>query len=337
VAAPPGIDERSVGDWLVSHVEGVRSPLTFRLLAGGHSNLTYDVADAAGRHVVLRRPPVGEVLATAHDMVREHTIQAALGPTQVPVATMLGLCRDAAVTGAPFYVMSSVDGHVLRDQSATEPFPAAWRRRAAVDLVRTLALVHTLDPDAIGLGSLSRRDGYIARQLARWHTQWQRTEKDDLPLVDQLHAELVVRVPSQTRVSLVHGDYRFENCILDEHGAVAAVLDWELATLGEPLADLALLLIYWSRPDDPAAIFPGAPTAAEGFPERAEVLEIYARESAADVSMVDYYLAFGYWKLACISAGVLARYRAQGQPSYPGLSTQAERCAVAAAAALERG
>jgi aminoglycoside phosphotransferase (APT) family kinase protein len=336
VSAPAGIDVGLLTDWLVGEVPPLRPPLTFRRLAGGHSNLTYDVADTAERHVVLRRPPVGETLATAHDMTREFTILAALGPTRIPVPDVLALCSDSSVTGAPFYVMSRVEGPVLRDLAATEPFPPAWRRTAAIDLIRTLAVLHTLDPDAIGLGRLGRKDGYLVRQLARWYAQWKSTEQEELPLMDELHAELVARAPAQSRVSLVHGDYRFENCILHDDGSVAAVLDWELATLGEPLADLALLLIYWTRREEPTAIFPSAPTAAEGFPEKPEVCEIYAREGGFDLGILDYFLAFGYWKLACISAVVLAQYRAQNSAGFSGLATQARRCALAAAAVLER-
>ncbi len=334
-----GIDEPRVTGWFDEHVPGVRAPLSFSLIAGGHSNLTFRVDDAAGHRYVLRRPPLGEVLATAHDMGREHRIISALGPTEVPVAPALGLCDDPAVNGAPFYVMGYVDGQVLRtaEQSRTA-LDLEGRRRAGASIVDVLATIHAVDPDAVGLGDLGRRDGYIERQLKRWHGQWTKSKTRDYPLVDEVHEELARRVPPQGPATIVHGDYRLDNCMLGSDGRVVAVLDWEICTLGDPLADVGLLIVYWAEPGDEAAV--GGATTVEGFPGRDDLLERYAERSGRDLSQIDYYVAFGHWKLACIVEGVYARYAAgalgAGHDGWERFGAVVEQSAQAAAAAVER-
>jgi aminoglycoside phosphotransferase (APT) family kinase protein len=290
---------------------------------------------------VLRRPPLGHVLATAHDMGREHTIISALGPTDVPVAPAVGLCTDDAVNGAPFYVMDFVDGLVVRDAAAAQSMSVEARRTAGTSIADTLARIHAVDPDAVGLGDLGKKEGYIARQLKRWYGQWNQSKTRELPLVDQVHDELAARTPEQGPAAIVHGDYRLDNCMVDPAtGEVIAVLDWEICTLGDPLADVGLLMVYWTEATDEHPALLTAPTAVEGFPSRKELLDRYAEASGRDLSQIEFYTAFGYWKLACIVEGVYARYvgGAMGGSAsgFEGFATQVDRCAEAAAAAVER-
>ncbi len=305
----PGIDVDNVTGWFADHVPGVVAPLAFSLIAGGRSNLTYRVTDQASGDWVLRRPPTGHVLATAHDMSREHRIISALAPTNVPVAPVVGLCTDDAVNGAPFYVMGFVDGLILRDTAAASDVSPAVRRRAGLSLAETLAKVHAVDPDTIGLGELGRKDGYIARQLKRWNGQFEQSD-GDVPAVTEAYKRLLAAIPEQGEPAIVHGDYRLDNCMVDDSGNVIAVLDWELCTLGDPLADLGLLMVYWAEPNDPYAALPGVATVLEGFPTRAELVAAYEAAGGRPVGNLDYYVAFGYWKLACILQGVATRYKA---------------------------
>jgi aminoglycoside phosphotransferase (APT) family kinase protein len=303
-----GIDADRVTAWLQQRVPSLVEPLSFELITGGHSNLTYTVADAAGGRWVLRRPPLGHVLATAHDMGREHRIISALGPTDVPVPPVVGLCQDDEVNGAPFYVMEFVDGTVVRDVTTAERFTVEQRRAAGDSLIDVMARIHAVDLDAVGLADLGRHEGYIERQLKRWHGQFEKSRTRELPIMDGVHDRLRAAIPEQGPATIVHGDYRLDNCMLGDDGRVIAVLDWEICTLGDPLADLGLLLVYWTDPDEvnPAAIT--AATTAEGFPRKAELVARYAEVSGRDVSTIDFYVAFGYWKLACILEGVYARY-----------------------------
>jgi aminoglycoside phosphotransferase (APT) family kinase protein len=309
-----GIRDAEVTRWMVDHV-GATAPLTFELIAGGRSNLTYRVTDATGRAYALRRPPTSHVLPTAHDMVREHTIISALAPQGVPVATPLGLCVDESVNDRPFYVMEFVEGAILRDRAQAEAaFDVATRSRIGDNLAATLARLHEVDVNAAGLGDLARHDGYIERQIRRWRGQYEQMAVpgvDHGGLVEAVGDALAASIPPQQRVAVVHGDYRLDNTVLDERGEVRAILDWEICTLGDPLADLGLLLVYWSEVGDgSAALLGSAPTTAEGFATRQEVLAAYAARTTLDVSRVGFYQAFGYWKLACILQGVFARYSA---------------------------
>ena len=309
-ADPEGIDGAKVTAWIVDTVTDVTPPLSYTLIAAGRSNLTYRAQDAVGRAMAIRRPPLGHVLPTAHDMGREHRILAALGPTSAPVPIALGLCEDLAINGAPFHVMEFVEGTVLRDEDDARALAPEVRSAIGDNLARTLAALHTLDVDAIGLGELGRHDGYIERQLRRWSGQFATTQVpgvDHKGAVEAVGAELGRRVPPQRRVSLVHGDYRLDNVVLDEAGAVKAILDWELCTLGDPMADVGLMLCFWAQPGERPPLLV-APTTSPGFASRAQLLDSYATASEVDVSDIDFYLAFGYWKLACILQGVYARY-----------------------------
>jgi aminoglycoside phosphotransferase (APT) family kinase protein len=307
-----GIDRASVDRWLGEHVRGATAPFRFRLIAGGRSNLTYEVVGADGHRFVLRRPPLGNVLQSAHDMGREHRIISALAPTAVPVATALAHCDDVAVTGAPFYVMEFVDGAILRtEQDAEAHFDPAGRAAIGRSLVDVLADLHALDPDEVGLGTLGRKEGYVERQLRRWHTQFQNSKDRDVPVVDEVHRRLAAHVPAQQRTSIVHGDFRLDNCMIGPDGRVRAVLDWELCTLGDPLADLGLLVVYWAQQgDEPWRMLTGRATSAPGFPTREEIAARYAERSDLDTSELHFYVALGFWKLACIYEGIRARYGA---------------------------
>lgn len=303
-----GIAADRVTAWLRERVPRLDEPLEFALITGGHSNLTYTVTDQAGRRWVLRRPPLRQVLATAHDMAREHKIISALAATDIPVAPAVGLCIDEAVNGAPFYVMEFVDGRIVRDPASAEALSLDERRAAGRSIVDVLARIHALDVDAIGLGDLGRKDDYLARQLKRWYGQFEKSKMRELPALDEAHRRLVEGIPPQGPAAIVHGDYRLDNCMLGPDGTIVAVLDWEICTLGDPLADLGLLLVYWGDRNAPNPTGIPAPTTLEGFPTPAELVEGYVERSGRDVGAIDYYVAFGYWKLACILEGVYARY-----------------------------
>jgi aminoglycoside phosphotransferase (APT) family kinase protein len=303
-----GIDEEKVGAWLADNIAGASAPFTFELIAGGRSNLTFRAVDANGTALVVRRPPLGHVLATAHDMAREHRLISAVGTTDVPVPRALGLCTDEEVNGAPFYVMGFVEGVVLDTPEKASVMERDVRRTAGFHLIDVLADLHAVDVDAVGLGDLARHGGYVERQLKRWSTQWANSKTRELPVIDEVERRLRERIPAQQGTSIAHGDYRFGNCLVDpEAGVVKAVLDWELCTLGDPLADLGYIGVYWTDEGGPASRF-NDPTPAGGFPKYAELVERYAARTGRDVSDVEYYRAFGSFRLAVIAEGVYARY-----------------------------
>lgn len=308
-SVPTGIDAERVGRWLDDNVAGAAGPYRYRMIAGGHSNLTFAVDDAVGRRRVLRRPPLSHGLASAHDMGREHRIIAALSATAVPVPTAVGFCDDESVNGAPFYVMDFVDGHVIRDVAEAEAVltPAA-RATASRSLVDTMVAIHSVDLGAVGLADLARHEDYLARQLRRWYGQWTQQRTRDLPLIDEVHDALIANLPEQGPATIVHGDYRLDNTILAADGTVAAILDWEICTLGDPLADIAMLAVYWNGPDDVQSPWDGGACRAAGFWNRQQLIDHYAAQSGRDLSRLDTYLAFANWKLACILEGVYARY-----------------------------
>jgi aminoglycoside phosphotransferase (APT) family kinase protein len=340
-SAIEGIDVGKVSAWFEANIPDVEPPFAFELIAGGRSNLTYRVTDGGGRAYVLRRPPTSHVLPTAHDMGREHRIIAALGPAGLPVAPSLGFCADKTVTGGQFYVMGYVEGHVLRDaETAAKVLDPAGRQRSGQSLVDVLADIHAVDVDAVGLGDLGRREGYITRQLKRWYGQYQQSKEmggPEVPAVDKVHTILSRAIPEQGQTAIVHGDYRLDNTILGDDGTVRAVLDWEICTLGDPLADVGLLMVYWSEPGEETPPLLVAPTTLAGFPSRAEMRDRYAARSGRDLADLDFYVAFGYWKLACIIEGVFARYAGGAgggdRSDFRGLADQATTLAEAAAEA----
>jgi aminoglycoside phosphotransferase (APT) family kinase protein len=341
-----GIDVAKVGAWFAEHAPAAAPPLAYERIAGGHSNLTYRVSDAGGHEWALRRPPLGKTLSSAHDMAREHRVVAALGGTGVPVAPVVGLCEDEAVNGAPFYVMEFVRGPVLRGTAEAEAaFPDKGdRHRIGMRVADTLAAIHAVDPDAVGLGDLGRKEDYVARQLRRWYGQWEKSKTRELAAIDSVHDRLAARIPAQVGASIVHGDYRLDNMILADSGEVAAVVDWELCTLGDPLADLGTLMAYWPERSAPDVAIGMPANLLPGFPTREELAARYAEASGRDISALDFYTALGYWKLAIILEGVYARYSAGGygkaDAEDPGLQAFAllvERLAEAAAEIAPRG
>ena len=338
---PNGISE-NVEQWLADNIAGAVAPFSYVQIAGGHSNLTFAVTDAAGSKYVLRRPPLGHRLASAHDMGREHKIIAALADSKVPVAPALGFCDDPTVNELPFYVMRFVDGLVVRDKAFAESAlsPSA-RTRASESIVDTMVAIHGVDIHAVGLADLGKHEGYIARQLKRWHQNIVDQRTRDLPLVESVYEELLRRIPEQKEVTLVHGDYRLDNCMVNSHGDVIAVLDWEICTLGDPMADLGLLMVYWNGPGDDTSAWSNSVCTADGFLNRGDLAARYERVSGRDISQLDFYTAFAFWKLACIIEGVYARYLggALGEKDPAELEPfriQVDGAAQKAAACLER-
>lgn len=308
-AAPaPGLDVERLTPWLSANVPGLAAPLCYTFISGGRSNLTYRIDDDAGRSIVLRRPPLGGVLRTAHDMSREWRVISALSATAVPVPTPLAY-GDESVLGACFYVMEYVPGHIIAEPEEAAVLSAAARQTCGHELVRVLALLHALEPRDVGLADFGRRGDYVARQLHRWHAQVHSSVARPVPAIDELHRLLASVIPAQQAASIAHGDYRLGNIIVDASGQVRAVLDWELSTLGDPLADVGWLLSTWAQPQE-EYVGVTAPTVAGGFPTRQEMLRAYGELSGLDTTDIEYYVAFARWRGACIAEGVYARYRA---------------------------
>jgi aminoglycoside phosphotransferase (APT) family kinase protein len=309
----PGIpDPAALARWLEAHGIASGGHLDIALIAGGRSNLTYRL-DFGGSRLVLRRPPLGHVLPTAHDMSREFRVLTALRDTDIPVPTPVALCTDPDVIGAPFYLMAFVDGHVLRTRQDGEELTADQGRQLSERLAEMLSAIHGVDIAGVGLTGFGRPVGYLARQLARWQRQWELSNTRDMPGYDRLVERLTAGLPDDGDHTLVHGDFRLDNMLvtLGAHPAVAAVVDWEMSTLGDPLADLGLTLIYWADPADPGwlDINVGASvTAMPGFLSRAEIAARYAELTGRDLSGIGYYMAFGCFKLAVVLEGIHARF-----------------------------
>lgn len=303
----------ALAEWLRAKVPSIPTPVQVRRISGGHSNLTYRITDAAGTDWALRRPPTGGVLATAHDMSREWRFIAALADTPVPVAPAVAYCADQDVLGADFFLMGFVEGVVPGDLEAGAAIPEEIRRAAGLACADVLAALHAVEPDAVGLGELRRPGSYLERQLRRWHRQAHDSAVEDLALIDEGHRLLVEGMPAVEETTIAHGDYRPGNLSFGPDGSIGAIFDWELATLGEPLADLGYLLASWGRPGDAVPEITSGPTTLPGWPERDEVLARYVERSgrgdriAAESS---YWEAFARWRSACIGAGVYTRYAA---------------------------
>jgi aminoglycoside phosphotransferase (APT) family kinase protein len=324
---PPGLDLNRLREYLDAHCPGVLDgPLTAEVIAGGKSNLTYRVFGASDS-IVLRRPPLAHVLPTAHDMSREYTVIAALHPTGFPVADPLHLCTDKDVIGAPFYLMSYVDGLVLRDADDIAALSLAEATRSSELLVDTLAALHATDPAAIGLGEFGRPEGYLERQVRRWHQQWEASKTRELAMLEEVAAKLRDTVPTGGRTGIVHGDFRLDNCMYAKDlSRILAVLDWEMATLGDPLADLGLMVVYTDLADQGLAPTQPHIGPEQGFLTGDQLIERYAEKAWAGspIDEIGWYVALGYYKLAIISEGIHARYLL-GMTVGPGFDQMGER------------
>ncbi len=303
-----GIQVDNVTAWFRDHALAVTPPLDFDLIAGGHSNLTFKVTDQDDHHWVLRRPPLFQVLESAHDMGREFRVIDALQGSDVPVPSTIGFCEDLDVNERPFYVMDFVDGQVLRSPEEATAFGTDRLADVTKSLIEVLARIHAVDVDAVGLGELGRKENYVARQLRRWMGQFEASKTRERPELVAVHDHLVDRIPAQGTAGLVHGDYRLDNCLIAADGSIAAVLDWELCTLGDTLADVASLMTYWARPTDGFTPIDIAPTLADGFPERDQLLDWYQEAVGRNIDNIDFYLSFASWRLASILEGVYSRY-----------------------------
>jgi aminoglycoside phosphotransferase (APT) family kinase protein len=340
-AAPsdPSLPEpTAVADWLRRYRPEVRPPLEISLITGGRSNLTYLLTDADGPRWVLRRPPLSGVIASAHDVLREYRIMHALAGTGIPVPTMVAECSDLEVIGAPFFAMDYVAGIVLRDQDTAErELPEAARANVGDSIIDALAALHRLPPSDVGLADLGKGTGYITRQLGRWELQLERLGVPASAAMHGVLTRLQAGVPVQQEVTIVHGDYRPGNTIVSPQGQVLALLDWELATLGDPLADLGWLMAYWGSPDETPLPL-SVPTRALGFSRPERLIERYAELTGRSVDDLGFYVAFALWRLAAIIAGVNARVRQHaygaGQPADdPSADERVEQLIAAAAAA----
>lgn len=308
-----GLDLARLQRYFADHVEGATSgPLTGTLISGGRSNLTFIVGDGT-QEFVLRRPPLGHVLPTAHDMAREYRVINALRDTAVPVPRALAFCDDTAVNDAPFYVMERVNGRILRTGADLEQLTKDDARRCSEELVDVLAALHAVDYENVGLGDFGRPDGFLERQVRRWNQQWESSKQagcPDNPEIDEINRRLSAAIPPSPKPTIVHGDYRLDNTMLsnDDFGKVVAVLDWEMSTLGDPLADLGLFLLYWGRPDAQVVATGAAISTELGFLERDAIVERYAAASGIDLTYLEWYEVFASYKLAIIVAGIHARY-----------------------------
>ena len=306
--SPPGLDLDRLAGFLDRECSGlIGGPLRAEVFDGGKSNITYRVTDGRDQWVV-RRPPLGHVLATAHDMVRERRVIAALAPTPVPVPGILALCSDPEVIGAPFYVMELMPGIPYRQREQLEVLGPVRVRALSIRMVEVLADLHAVDPGEVGLGDFGRPEGFLARQVQRWRKQLDASKSRELLGVDELFEILVTSVPPQRPAAIVHGDYRLDNLLIDDADAVTAVLDWEMATIGDALTDLALLLAYNRMSRLEAGAIIASASNAEGFLTEEAILDTYAQRSGNDLEHVGFYLGLAYYKLAGIVEGIYARH-----------------------------
>lgn len=301
-----GINHDAVSAWLSDLIDDLEPPLEFELIAGGHSNLTYRFTDQTNRSFVLRRPPLGHILESAHDMAREYRIISAVGKSAVPVPTTYGLCEDKSINDQAFYIMEYVEGLVPHTGEAMGELTMPERRSFGLHVIEVLADLHMTDIDAIGLGTLAKKEAYLERQLKRWTQQWLSTKTEEVPDMDRSLELLHAKRPEQIGATIVHGDYRPGNMLVHD-GKMAALLDWELCTLGDPLADVGYMLNNWAEEGDPQS--DTSPTGIGGFPSRQEMSERYEEKTGRSLADINYYRAFSHWRLAAIQQGVYKRYK----------------------------
>lgn len=313
-----GLELGSVSDWLISTEVGARPPLRYERFGHGKSNLTFAVSDADDRRLVLRRPPLGPLLPAAHDVAREYRILAALEATPVPAPRALAFAPAGEVCDAPLLAMEFVEGLVVHDATVAGKLATEHRRAIGLGLGSALGQVHAVDLDRTGLVSLAKHSSYAERQLKRWHGQWERSRTRDIPAVDDLAARLRAAVPEQTELTLVHGDFHLRNVITSpSNGSVRAILDWELCTLGDPLADLGGLLAYWPQSGEPATAINPAST-LPGFPLRSELATEYSDQTGRSLDSLGFWHTLGLWKVAIIAEGVRRRALEDPRNATPG-------------------
>ena len=326
-----GYDIPAVENWIKNNIEGLTPPFKWTRLLGGHSNLTYRLDDLNGNTAVVRRPPQGQLLPKAHDMSREWALISSLGPTDVPVPKAMAFCESPDVTGAWFYVMGFVQGRPLFSSDDTlEWVPEEKRIGLAHSFMDVLADLHSLAPDNIGLGTLGKKDNYVGRQLKTWYRSWTSSSgpaQYDDPRAHELQQFFLDHMPPQGMARVVHGDYGLHNCLIGPESTVAAVIDWEISTLGDPLADLAYALNQWPEPDDEIPVPDIAATAVPGFPPRSELAKRYADRTGRNLDKLDYYVGFNRWKTAAIIHGVYARYM-EGKKSTEGVDLELLRSRI---------
>jgi aminoglycoside phosphotransferase (APT) family kinase protein len=304
-----GANER-VRRWLAAvDAQPVGERLQSRLIAGGRSNPTYELTDG-DRFWILRRPPVGHVLPTAHDMGREYRALTALHGTAVPVPKTVGLCENPELIGASFYVMDKLDGITLRTPQDTARLTPAQRRALADAAVQTLVALHEVDPAGVGLADWGHPDGYLERQLKRWQRQWESSATSPRPEVDELHRRLRAAMPDSRFPGIVHGDFKIDNLMVDrdEPTTILGLLDWEMSTLGDTLTDLGILCSFWDHEGEFFNPITAGATAMAGFPTRDELVDAYAQARSIDVTDLDWYLVFADFKIAVILEGIHARH-----------------------------
>jgi aminoglycoside phosphotransferase (APT) family kinase protein len=337
--SPPGLDVGALADFLSAASPGlIRNPLDAVLITGGRSNLTYGIRDADGRQLIVRRPPLGHVLATAHDMAREYRVITALEGTDVPVPHAHLLCPDPSVIGAPFFVMDKVPGVALRQRAELELLGAERVRRICHRMISTLARLHAIDPGQAGLQDFGRTKGYLRRQVNRWRRQLDQSHSRDLPGLDELYQRLAGSIPEESRPAIVHGDYRLDNLLIDAGDRITAVLDWEMSTLGDPLVDIAVLVAYAQEATQSPFGAQDSAAWAAGFPSPAELTEEYARRAGYPVNDFGFYLGLAFFKIAGIIEGIHFRYVA-GQTvgdGFAGVGTRVPWLIEAGLAAVTR-
>lgn len=304
-----GIDCTEVRTWLKNVESGEIGELTAHPIAGGRSNPTYELTDGT-RHWILRRPPQGHVLPTAHDMGREYRAMSSLKGTAVPVPRTVGLCEDPSVIGASFYVMDKIDGITLRTQTDTEQLTVAQRSGLATSMIETLAELHSIDPAAVGLGDWGKPEGFLERQLRRWKRQWDSSATSDRPEISELHQRLTKSLPAREYPGIVHGDFKIDNMMVDRSDPtrILGVLDWEMSTLGDTLTDLGVMCSFWDQEGEFYNPITAGATALPGFPRRNELVERYIAARGIDVPEIDWYLVFADFKIAVILEGIHARH-----------------------------
>jgi aminoglycoside phosphotransferase (APT) family kinase protein len=286
-----------------------------RLIAGGRSNVTYLVSDDRGAQIVVRRPPFGSDATTAPHLQREWNFISALDNTAVRVPKALVLAAEGSPLGVPCYAMSYIEGLVVHDSDGAAALEVPARRVLAESLIDQMVALHRLDIDEIGLGDVARRHGYASRQIKRWKLQWEQTQLASAAAVDEAYVALADNLPTGERTAVVHGDFRLGNAVCSPAGETLGLLDWELATLGHPLADLGWLLSWWADdPSDEVFLYKDPPSLLAGFPSRSELTVRYRDRAGCDIDDLPFYVALSYWRGACIGAGVIDRYKSGSMP-----------------------